>query len=199
MGLFKRNKFKKLKREDVVNAIVTLQEQLDKLEEVIATAQAKIDELMKKGTVEKDRDMKIYYAKQINSLKAQKQNAIKRSSYLMYNIRLLERVKDTIDDNDFFRNTSAASLNGLLADQKGLADFLRRGLATKMGAEQALVEAERTFDEIEAGYVESEEIYGIRDNDDELLAMFEMGDPMVSEGQADAAATADTASADTND
>ena len=195
MGLFKRNKFKKLKREDVVNAIVTLQEQLDKLEEVIATSQAKIEELMKKGTAEKDRDMKIFYAKQINALKAQKQNAIKRSSYLMYNIRLLERVKDTIDDNDFFRNTSAASLNGLLADQKGLADFLRRGLATKMGAEQALVAAERTFDEIEAGYVESEEIYGIRDNDDELLAMFEMADPIADEGVADAAdstATADT-------
>jgi hypothetical protein len=195
--IFKKKKtFKNLTRDDVVEAIIKQEQQQEELEKRITSAQAKIDDLMKKGKAEKDNSMKIFYAKQINALKAEKQAALKRCQFLLYNIGLLNRVKDTIDDNEFFKSTSASSLNGLLADQKALSKWLQQGLATKMNAESSLVTAEKTYDEIESGYVASEEIYGVRDNDDQLLAMFEEGEVGLDDMSFDATATPDAVDPD---
>ncbi len=168
-----KSKFQKLKREDVVDAICKLEKESNDIEEAIMAAQPQIDELMKRGQKETVRDLKLFYAKKINSLKAEREQNIKHAVYIMYNIQLLNRLKQTIDNNEFYKNTSKLALGQLLGDQKGLAKFLNDALQTRINEEDILTSADETFNEVEASYEENSRIYGKNENDDELLAMFE--------------------------
>ena len=129
---------------------------------------------MEKGKKEKSRDMKLYYAKRINALKEERQANIKRVTYLMYNITLLNKLKNTIDDNDFFAKTSKINFNNLLADQKGLANFLNSALGNKVNAENVLTQASDIFDETNSLIEENQAIYGKNEKEDELLSIFEL-------------------------
>ncbi len=179
MGLFdifKRNKFDKLKREDVVDSILALEKELGAIEDSIFSSKDKIDQMMARGKAEKDPDMRMFYAKKINTIKSERKTNIQRASYLTYNIQLLEKLKRAIDDNQFFANNSKMPLNQLLADQKQLAVFLNKALNTRVEAENVLTEADETFRTIEESYVENEEIYGVKQADNDLLAVFEADD-----------------------
>lgn len=172
MGLF-RSKFDKLTREEVVDAICKLEKESQRIEDELVEKQKKVDELMAKGRTETNREIKLFYAKKINALKAEREESVKRAMYIMYNIRLLNKLKSAIDDNQFFKNSSKMSLGGLLADQKGLAKFLNKTLNTRIAAEDVLTSADETFTMVEEAYESNEGIYGMNEQDDQLLAMFE--------------------------
>lgn len=176
-----KSKYDKLKREDVTDAICKLEQEQERIDHEIEGSKKQIATLMEKGKKETDKQIKLYYAKKINTIKANRERDIKRITYLMYNIQLLERLKTAIDDNQFFKTSSKISLNNLLADQKGLAVFLNKTLQTKISAEDVLTSADETFNDIESSYEENETIYGVSKNDDELLAMFETEEQVNSE------------------
>lgn len=180
MWLFK-SKFDKLTREEVVDAICKLEQESQSIEAGLSTKQQQIDDLMKKGKAEKSRDVKLFYAKKINALKAEREQSVQRAMYLMYNIQLLQKLKTAIDDNQFFKNTAKVSLGNLLADQKGLAKFLNKTLGTRVAAEDVLTSADETFRAVEDAYEKNEGIYGMSSRDDELLAMFETEEQVEAE------------------
>ena len=171
---FFKNKFEKLTRQDVVEAIINLENESAVIDKKLVESQSSIDEMMEKGKKEKSRDMKLYYAKRINALKEEIQANIKRVTYLMYNITLLNKLKNTIDDNDFFAKTSKINFNNLLADQKGLANFLNSALGNKVNAENVLTQASDIFDETNSLIEENQAIYGKNEKEDELLSIFEL-------------------------
>ena len=176
-----KSKYDKLKREDVVDAICSLEKQEDDLEEAISSRAREIEELLAKGRKETNRELKLFYAKKITSMREENQTDVKRAMYLMYNMKLLRKLKSTIDDNEFFIKTGKVSLGNLLADQKGLSQFLNKALNTKVRSEQVLTDADDTWNEIQSGYEENERIYGVNEQDDELLAMFETGEQLDAE------------------
>ena len=176
-----KSKYDKLKREDVVDAICSLEKQEDDLEEAISSRAREIEELLAKGRKETNRELKLFYAKKITSMREENQTDVKRAMYLMYNMKLLRKLKSTIDDNEFFIKTGKVSLGNLLADQKGLAQFLNKARNTKVRSEQVLTDADDTWNEIQSGYEENERIYGVNEQDDELLAMFETGEQLDAE------------------
>ena len=176
-----KSKYDKLKREEVVDAICNLQKQETDLEAGINARVKEIDKLLNKGKKEKNRDLKLFYAKKINNLKEENQMDIQRAMYLLYNMKLLRKLKNTIDDNNFYVKSGKISLNNLLADQKGLAQFLNKALNTKVKSEQILTDADDVWNEVQSGYTENERIYGVENNDDELLAMFETGEQLEDE------------------
>lgn len=176
-----KSKFDKLTREEVVDAICKLEQESKLIEEGLSAKQKQIDELMKKGKAEKSKDVKLFYAKKINALKADREQSVQRAMYLMYNIQLLQKLKTAIDDNRFFQNTSRASLGNLLADQKGLAKFLNKTLGTRISAEDVLTSADETFRAVEDAYDKNEDIYGMNSRDDGLLAMFETEEQVEAE------------------
>ena len=204
MGLF-RSKFDKLTREDVVNAICQLETESQRIEEELEQKQARIDELMAKGKTEKNRQTKLFYAKKINALQAEREEDVKRAMYIMYNVCLLNKLKTAIDDNQFFKTSSKMSLGGLLSDQKGLAKFLNKALNTRIAAEDVLTAADETFAMVEEAYEKNESIYGVNEADDQLLAMFETeeavdGDmDMFAEHAEEKKAVAETSSSDSTD
>ncbi len=175
MWPFKKDKFKTLKREDVVDAICELEKQENDIEKSIENMAKQIDELMKKGKAEKTHDLKVFYVKKIAHIQEEKAEAINRAVYLLYNTRLLNKLKNAIDDNSFYANTGKISLSNLLADQQGLAKFLNKALNTKVMAEDILTNADDTFNEVKDLYTENERIYGVNSTDDELLAILEAG------------------------
>ena len=87
---------------------------------------------------------------------------------------MLNKLKKAIDDNQFFKNTSKTSLNNLLGDQKGLANFLNKVLENRISSEQTLTDADEIFKVTDEAYELNDTIYGVNNNDDELLAMFEV-------------------------
>lgn len=176
-----KSKYEKLTREEVVDAICKLEKQSQEIEDGLIAKKQQIDDLMAKGKTETDRSMKLYYAKKINMLKAEREQDTRRAMYLMYNVQLLQKLKNSIDDNAFFKNTSNVSLGNLLGDQKGLAKFLNKTLNTRVAAEDVLTSADETFKEIESAYEENGAIYGKNNEDDALLAMFETEDMVAAE------------------
>lgn len=176
-----KNKYDKLTREEVVAAICKLEQESKDIEDGLGAKQQQIDLLMAKGRAEKNKDVKLFYAKKINALKNDREQSVQRAMYLMYNIQLLEKLKTSIDDNQFFKNTSKTSLGNLLADQKGLAKFLNKTLGTRVAAEDVLTSADETFRAVEDAYEKNESIYGTSQKDDELLAMFETEDQVAAE------------------
>ena len=185
--MFGRNKFKKLKREDVVEAIITLNKQQEDLESGIVSKSEEVDKLMERGCKEKNRDIKLLLAKKVTALKSEIKRDTNRATFLMYNIGLLEKLKAAIDDNSFVENTSKIPLNKLLSDQKALAQFLEGAVKSKTDAENSLVDANQMFDTYEQTASSSASpIYAVNESDDELLAMFEMQEQLDSEITVDA-------------
>ena len=170
---FKRNKFKKLNREDLVNSICELERQERTIEAEIFQKQKEIDALLDKGKREKTDELKLFYAKKINHLKEEKENITQKGMYLLYNIRLMNKLKDAYDSNAFFKTQTKVPLSDLLADQKGLAKFLNKALETRIASEDVLTSADDLFTEIQAAYDKDENIYGMKKNDEDLLMMFE--------------------------
>ncbi|MBQ8725851.1 MAG: hypothetical protein IJY84_01970 [Clostridia bacterium] len=185
------NKFNKLTREEVVDSICSLEKELDNIEKSIEDTQPRIDAIMAKGKATKEQQMRLFYAKKINSIRAERTANIQRATYLAYNIQLLEKLKKAIDDKTFFGSKSKQSLNQLLSDQKALAVFLNDALDTRITAEQVLTDADEVFKEVEESYVENDTIYGIKDQDNELMAMFET-EEMVNDTAPLASQPADT-------
>lgn len=186
-----KSKYDKLTREEVVTAICDLEQQSKEIEDGLMQKQAQVDDLMKKGKSEKSKDMQLFYAKKINMLKSEREQDIQRAMYLMYNIQLLNKLKAAIDDNKFFKNTQKASLGNLLKDQKGLAKFLNGALGTKVAAEEVLTSADETFRTVEEAYEKNRTIYGMNQDDNALLSMFEEEEQIENEQSLSEAAAAE--------
>ena len=184
-SFFKRKKYDKITREEVVESIVSLQREEQQLEERVLGAADEIAQLLEKGKVEKDQNVRLFLAKKINYLKAEQKQNTQRATYILYNIQLLNRLKAAIDEKQFFENSLGRPLNSLLADQEELARFLNKTLNTRVSAENVLTQADETFTEVLSAYEENEKIYGVGESDDELLAMFETHDALEQEGLAE--------------
>ncbi len=176
MGLFRRKKFEKLKRQDVVDSIIELNNREASMEQGILEKQKEISELFVKGKNEKNQNLRLFYAKKINSLKQEIDADTQRIMYLLYNVNLLNKLKNSIEDNDFFMNVSGQDLNRMLSNQKDLAMFLNKSLNRKINAEEVLTTADDIFNEVASAYEPNEKIYDTSKSDDEALAIFELDD-----------------------
>ena len=65
---FRRNKFKNLNREDLVNSICELERQERTAEAEVYQKIKEIDALVDKGKKEKNRELQLFYAKKIKHL-----------------------------------------------------------------------------------------------------------------------------------
>lgn len=176
-----KSKFDKLTREDVVKAICDLENEAKKVESDVIGAQAKIDELIALGKKTSARELKLFYAKKINEIIAERQQNIQQAMFLMYNIGLLNKLKRTIDNNQFFKKTSGVAMNKLLSDQRGLAVFLNKSLNNRIKEEAILTDADEIFKQVEESYYETNEIYGQRSCDNDILAQMEISDAVEEE------------------
>ncbi len=182
-NLFRRNKFKNLNREDLVNSICELERQERTAEAEVLQKVKEIDALMEKGKKEKSKDLQLFYAKKIAHLNEEKQTCMERGMYLLYNIRLMNKLKDAYDSNNFFKTQTKVPLSELLKDQKRLAKFLNKALVTRVASEDVLTSADELFEEVQSAYEVSEPIYGIGKTEEEILSMFEKENQLSDENE----------------
>ena len=184
---FRRNKFRNLNREDLVNSICELERQERTVEAEVLQKIKEIDALMEKGKKEKSRELQLFYAKKISNINEEKKVCMERGIYLLYNIRLMNKLKDAYDSNTFFKTQTKVPLSELLKDQKGLAKFLNKALVTRTASEDVLTSADELFQEVQAAYDTNEAIYGVGASEEEILTMFEkeneLNDEMMADGQ----------------
>ena len=173
MGFLSFLKYRKLKREDVIESIIKLEKEQEMIEDGIVEKEAEIKELLEKGKKEKSQDIKLLYAKKINFSKTQKERDAKRGMFLLYNIDQLNKLKTAIEDKTFYGDVSKDKINKLLQDPAGLSAYLNKALKTRIKTEENLTNADETFAAVDMQYDENEKIYGAGQNDDQLLAMFE--------------------------
>lgn len=183
MWPFRRNKYKKLNREDLVNSICELERQERTVEAEVFQKIKEIDALMDKGKKEKNRDLQLFYAKKISHLNEEKQVCMERGMYLLYNIRLMTKLKDAYDSNTFFKTQTKVPLSDLLRDQKGLARFLNKALETRIASEDVLTSADEVFAEVQAAYDVSQPIYGVGKSEEDILTMFEKENQLADENE----------------
>lgn len=173
MWPFKKNKFKKLNREDLVNSICELERQERTVEAEVYQKIKEVDALLEKGKKEKNKELQLFYAKKINHLNEEKQTCVERGMYLLYNVRLMNKLKDAYDSNTFFKTQTRVPLSELLRDQRRLAKFLNKALETRIASEDILTNADELFTEVQAAYDVSQPIYGMGKNEEDILTMFE--------------------------
>jgi len=129
---------------------------------------------MEKGRGETDRTMKLFYAKKINAIKADREQDVQRVMFVLYNKQLMGKLLVAIDDKNFVASTGKIPLNKMLMNQKDLAKFLNKALHNKIRTEEIMTETDDVFNDVKAAYTPNETIYGTNKHDDELLAMFEI-------------------------
>ena len=173
LRLFRRNKFKNLNREDLVNSICELERQERTVEAEVFQKEKEINALLDKGKKEKSKDLQLFYAKKISNLSEEKKSCMERGMYLLYNIRLMNKLKDAFDSNTFFKTHTKVPLSELLQDQKNLAKFLNKALETRIASEDVLTSADELFSEVQAAYETSESIYSVGKTEEDILTMFE--------------------------
>lgn len=174
--MFGRSKYDKLKRADVVDAICALEKQQMEMMERYDENKRSIDSLFKKGKAEKDKNMQIFYAKKIGTLQSENAQTGKRLSLLNANISALNSLKNAMDDKEFIENNSKLSLNELLAKPGELSKFVGKVTSKKMKREASIEQSLDIFETAQSDYVENESIYGIDQNTNEILALFEKSD-----------------------
>lgn len=173
MGLFNRIKLNKIKRSEVVDAIVELNKQQDALLSQKEENTKKIDSLFEQGKNARDKQEQLWCAKQINILKKENKSTMSRLMYLSSNISMLNQLKSALDEKDFIKLNKNMSLNKLFDKPQDLTAFLKKLNSEKMLHENKMANAMNVFDEAEATYEENEKIFGENESDNELLAMFE--------------------------
>ena len=173
MCLFK-NKFDKLSRDEVIDTICMLEREEEEVEESIKSMSEKIKLMIDEGKELTDALSRTLLVKKITLLNEKRERAIRQAMYIMYNLRLSERLKDAIDDKSLVNRIKSLRSIKYFKDQRALALYLNKALKTKIKQEDVLTEADDTFRAIEQMYEENLQIYGISDiTEDKLLAFFE--------------------------
>lgn len=174
--MFGLGKFKKIKRNDVVEAVIELRQQQDKMLEDIKDRGKNIEELLAKGMGERDKNMQLFYAKSIINLRKENSFNTRRLQYVMSNISALEQLKYSLDDREFIVSNSKIPLNKMLNNPTELKKFLTKINNVQMAQEEKLAENLSIFDEAQNEYIPNEEIYSSNESVDDIMAIFESGE-----------------------
>lgn len=174
MGLFSRNKIKKIKREEVVDAICELNKRIDADLSTLDERKNEMDFLFEKGKASKDRDYQLFCAKRINMLKAENRSTFKNIEYMHANVSVLSKLKTALDEKEFILANSNQSLKQVIENPKELASFLAKISTDKSLQEEKLTTCLEVFKDAEEGELDNEELYGEKAEDSDILAMFEL-------------------------
>ncbi|MCI7401447.1 MAG: hypothetical protein MSH40_02050 [Christensenella sp.] len=171
---FRRKKFEKIDREEIVDAICSLEKEEKLIEDEIKVVSEQIKTMIDEGQKLDTTYDKIFLVKKITNENDRRVRLIKRGMFVLYNIKLTNRLKDAIDDNIIVNKVKSLSSFDYLKNQKELAIYLNELLNTKTKTEDILTEADDAFVEVEKMFLENTKIYGITDlSEDKLMAIFE--------------------------
>ncbi len=172
---FRRNRFNKIKRSEVVNQIIEFGSERDLIEQKMIDKSKVIQSLYQQGAKERNTETRRMLAGKIKRLKQEGETDLKRLMFLNYNIQVLEKLKVAIDDATFFKKQDNQIINQALKDTNGLNAFLNKAYQIRHEAEETLSESNRIFDEYESSFSSVSDIYAFSKEEDQILSEFDQG------------------------
>lgn len=181
LKFFKRKS--KMTKEEVAKAIIQLQNQLDQIEDRLDSITEERKQLFRQGKATQDQRKRLYLGKKIRYYDQEMKDKENQAMMILYNIQLANQLKLAIENQNFIESIGAVNVNKMLNNPKELASFLNKALNRRVNHETMLTEADDVFKQVKSQYTENDQIYGINESDDEILAQFEQEDIMDIETQ----------------
>ena len=173
-NIFKRKP--KLTKEEVTKTILELENHLDHTEDKLDSLIEERKNLFQKGKATTDQHRRLYIGKKIGFIDQEMTSKTEQAMLIMYNIQLAKKFEIAIENENFIQSVGAVGFNKLLGDQKALAKFLNTALNRRVDHETMLTEADDLYTQVKEQYSKPDRIYGISEEDDKILAMFEQED-----------------------
>jgi hypothetical protein len=177
------NKYKKIDRKQVAERIVSYQTEIDETEKDILAASGEIKKLYALGAKEKDPQMRSILANKIMRSKRDIDTKMKRIKFLDYDVQVMEKLKQAIDDREFTKGKKNDPINKLLSRSKDLDDFLSQSAASRASLEGSLVNANNAFESVNEAFPGEEDIYDTKSEEKDIMAQFERSEDFADEAE----------------
>lgn len=177
MSIFKsKTKIKNIDRQDIVNVICELERRQQDILNSIESNKNAVTELIYKGQREPNKTMQLVYAKKITSMQRESSRIMARLNTIIAEIENYNQLLIIKDDYSFANETPSSGLRKLFANPGKLANEVRRVHEMRTENEERLTRISGVFDDAEKeAYIPHEEIHGVTDDVNEIMALFEKG------------------------
>lgn len=184
MSIFKSNtKIKNIERQDIVNVICELERRQEDILQSIEANKNGISELIYKGQREPNKTMQLVYAKKISSMQRESSRIMGRLNTIIAEIENYNQLLIIKDDYNFANETPTSGLKKLFANPGKLANEVKKVHMMRTKNEERLTRIAGVFQDAEAAYMPHEEIHGMTDDVNEIMALFEKGAALHEEEQ----------------
>jgi len=176
MSIFRSNtKIKNIERQDIVNVICELERRQEDILQEIESNKAAISELVYKGQREPNKTMQLVYAKKIASMQRESGRIMSRLNTIIAEIENYNQLLIIKDDYNFANETPTSGLRKLFANPGKLVNEVKKVHMMRTKNEERLTRISGVFQDAEEAYMPHEEIHGVTDDVNEIMAMFEKG------------------------
>lgn len=184
MSIFKsKTKIKNIERQDIVNVICELERRQEEIFQSIESNKNSIQELVYKGQREPNKTMQLVYAKKISSMQRESERILSRLNTIIAEIENYNQLLIIKDDYSFANETPTSGLRKLFANPGKLANEVKKVHLMRTRNEERLTRISGVFKEAEEEYMPHEEIHGVSEDVNEIMALFERGAEMRDEEQ----------------
>ena len=142
-----------------------------------------VSDLVNKGQNETNKTMQLVYAKKIASLQRESGRIMSRLNTIIAEIENYNQLLIIKDDYDFANETPTTGLRRLFKNPGKLANEVKKVHMMRNKNEERLTRIAGVFEDAEQEYMPHEEIHGISDDVNEIMAMFEKGAALNEEEQ----------------
>ena len=182
-------KLNKLTESDVQNAIIEIEKRTFAVEEDVYKKAEEIEACKAKYKAATLQEMKMFHVKRAEMIQQEIKQKTQMLMFLMYNAKLLGRLKEAVVEKDFYGSASVGSLSNLMGDQRALASFLNETLQTRVKTEDMFTAADETFSTVLDAYEPDSRIYGMSSNAQGLAAAWALEESLEEEKNIVAAAS----------
>lgn len=176
MEIFKsKTKIKNIERQAIVDVICELEKRQDDIMQSIEANKNGVQDLIYKGQREPNKTMQLVYAKKISAMQRENERIVTRLNTIIAEIENYNQLLIIKDDYTFANETPTSGLQKLFANPGKLANEVKRVHALRTKNEERLTRISGVFKEAEDAYMPHEEIHGMSDDVNEIMALFERG------------------------
>lgn len=176
MGLFQsKTKIKNIERTEIVNVICELEKRQDDILQSIESNKTSISDLIYKGQREPNKTMQLVYAKKISSYQRESSRIMSRLNTIIAEIENYNQLLIIKDDYSFANETPASGIRKLFANPGKLSSEVKKVHMLRTKNEERLSRISDVFQDAENAYLPHEEIHGMTDDVNEIMALFEKG------------------------
>jgi Asp-tRNA(Asn)/Glu-tRNA(Gln) amidotransferase C subunit len=184
MSIFKSNtKIKNIDRQEIVNVICELERRQEGILNEIEANKTAVSDLIYKGQNEHNKTMQLVYAKKIASMQRESERIMSRLNTIIAEIENYNQLLIIKDDYNFANETPTSGLRKLFANPGKLSNEVKRVHLMRTKNEERLTKIAGVFNDAEESYLPHEEIHGVTDDVNEIMAMFEKGAALKEEEQ----------------